>query len=362
MAYEGSVNTNMINSLSIRRFRGIEKLDISDIQRINLIAGRNNVGKSTLLEAIFLFQARTSPDIFMKLKDIRNFRAGGITGIWEPLFYQMDPEHGLSICQKEGEEEGEYTIKKDSNYLPYKVSGVSEDVLAQFRSSTKSSYSLLYQFSQGKYREKGHFCTDGDNILREATTNQPGNELHSGTPTRIIRTGNKGTEDFLIEEIGKKELSGEKKDIIQCLQEMDPSIEDIITVAQHGTVQLHIRTNGQWIPLQYAGDGAINLLYICLAILENKGGIVLIDEIENGLHYSMYKELWRIIDRLTQKANCQLFATTHSAEIIYAVQGNIEKTDGFAFYRLDADKGEKQAFRFSYDMMGQAAEMEMEVR
>lgn len=51
----------MYSSISIRNFRGIEALDASGFRRINLVVGRNNSGKTTFLEAMFVLCGSSNP-------------------------------------------------------------------------------------------------------------------------------------------------------------------------------------------------------------------------------------------------------------------------------------------------------------
>ena len=91
----------MIRDISIENFRGFESIDISDMNRITLISGRNNVGKSSILEALFLLMDHSSSDSFAKINGFRGSITGGAVALWSPLFYQMDTEREISICLKD---------------------------------------------------------------------------------------------------------------------------------------------------------------------------------------------------------------------------------------------------------------------
>jgi len=162
--------------------------------------------------------------------------------------------------------------------------------------------------------------------------------------------------------IGRLELTDKKQDVISVLQDLDPTIEDIVTISRQGVSQLHVRCDRGWIPLQYAGDGVIRLLQICLALTERPGGLVLVDEIETGLHYSVYGLLWKAIDKLSLQTDSQIIATTHSYELIAAIQDNIDAVEDFSYYRLGKNGSETSAHRFSYAMLDSALNSEMEVR
>jgi len=64
------------------------------------------------------------------------------------------------------------------------------------------------------------------------------------------------------------------------------------------------------------GDGINRILTIILALVNADNGYLLIDEFENGLHYSVQEKLWNIIFNLSKKLGIQVFATTHSEDCI----------------------------------------------
>jgi AAA15 family ATPase/GTPase len=68
------------------------------------------------------------------------------------------------------------------------------------------------------------------------------------------------------------------------------------------------------------GDGMNRILTIILALVNSDNGCLLIDEFENGLHYTVQENLWRIIFHLSKELNIQVFATTHSEDCIKGFQ------------------------------------------
>ncbi len=74
------------------------------------------------------------------------------------------------------------------------------------------------------------------------------------------------------------------------------------------------------LPLNSLGDGMQRILGIILALVNAKDGMVMIDEIENSIHYSVQHELWQVIFQLAHRLNVQVFATTHSWDCIEGFQ------------------------------------------
>lgn len=353
----------MINKIIIENFRGIPSLEVDQLKRISVFSGKNNVGKSTLLEALFLLMDHVSNDSFAKLNNFRGLFLSDVTTIWEPLFHNMDLDEAIKISTEDSDGLKRNLIyKKDTNYIPQSTSVIPEDVIAQFRATSKESYSLVFTYDEGEYKEEGHFAAGPSGILRQMTTSKPGNEIKKLKSTRFINPTNTRTTETVVDGIGKLELSNNKSIIIDILRELDPDIDDIVTISKQNVSQLHIRVKDRWIPLQYAGDGVMKMLHICLEMLERKNGLLLIDEIETGFHYSMYSKLWKIINKISKESDCQIIATTHSYEMISAITGITQDMDDIVYYRMGKSKDTISAHRYDYNMLDNALKSEMEVR
>ena len=304
----------------------------------------------------------TSPDSFIKLNNFRGSNLNGQKFIWEPLFHDLDTDQKIMINVIDGTSEGILSYEKDKNYLPGNINGIPDDIIAQFRASTRENYSLLFQYRLNDYTESGHFFSNGDSILRQVDTNLSGNEIIQMPTTQFINPTYARIMDTVIDSIGNLELSGKKDIIIEILQQLDPEIEDIVTISRNNVTQLHIRVGNKWLPLQYAGDGVMMILHICLAILERKNGILLVDELESGFHYSMYGKLWKIIESISKQTNCQVIATTHSYELISSVQNNLSDPDNFMYYRLGKEEKETKTYGFGFRNLISSINSDLEVR
>lgn len=119
-----------------------------------------------------------------------------------------------------------------------------------------------------------------------------------------------------------------KKLAIDVLREFDADIEDICyTKADDGSfLETIITKNGSNIPFSVYGDGIKKILYILNKLFDSSDSILLIDEIETGLHKKYYDTLFPVVFALAEKLNVQLFIATHSNEAIDAIlkYGNYE--------------------------------------
>ena len=161
------------------------------------------------------------------------------------------------------------------------------------------------------------------------------------------------------------ELDGKKQHIVEILKLIEPAISDLSTIVVNGVAQLFVKIDNQLLPLRLAGDGLNKLLFIILSIVVNPNSILLVDEIETGLHYSMFPKLWEIVAQAACENGCQIIATTHSYEcIVGAVDGinQAGKNSAFCFYRLGKNNTGSHVYRYSDDLLQTAVAADMEVR
>jgi|GEM_PF-647912 len=364
---KGKGKQKMLNNLTIKNFRGIQELDVTDMRRLVLLSGKNNVGKSSVLEAVFLMMDHLSPDSFTRMNNFRglNTPTNGV-GIWEPLFYQLNPDNDIQICATRGEDSLKLIYSKDDSYIPAQNGGLPQNVVGSFQSSAKRDYTLRFAFQvEGsvEYSEIGHFTISDNGMLREIYDENGEKQLMPLTYTSFVNNYFVRTDRAILDRMGKAEINGEKGKLIEFMNHIDPSITDIVTLSINGIPQLYIKTKNKLLPVQFSGDGINKLLYIVLSIMDAKDGIVLVDEIDTGFHHSMYKVLWEIVSDVSRDYNCQVIATTHSYEnIIGAIEGVKGCPEDFSFYRLGYDKEGLKTFRSSYDLLKSAIRSDMEVR
>jgi AAA15 family ATPase/GTPase len=120
----------------------------------------------------------------------------------------------------------------------------------------------------------------------------------------------------------------------------------------------------QMLPVSLMGDGLGRVLGILVRMANTPGGIVLIDEIENGLHYSLLSDFWRAIGDAAERFNCQVIATTHSYECIREAHSAFSQSDGYDFllHRLDRIDSGIEATTYDKAALSAAIKAEFEVR
>ena len=115
------------------------------------------------------------------------------------------------------------------------------------------------------------------------------------------------------------------------------------------------------IPLAVMGEGMTRLARLVLAISSSPDGVVLVDEVESGFHYSVLPKVWRVIDAAAAQFGVQVFATTHSFECIMAAHESLE-SDGFRLHRLQVYDSEVRSVTYEPDVIDAAMRHNLEVR
>lgn len=159
---------------------------------------------------------------------------------------------------------------------------------------------------------------------------------------------------------------GEKNIVLHALKVVEPRLTGISTIVVNDTPILHgeLENMERKIPLSNMGDGLARLTSLILYIINAPDSIVLIDEIENGFHYSILKDVWRVIDEASKPKNTQIFATTHSWECIVAAHNAFSESEkyDFALHRLDMVDDKIKAITYDQETLSASIEIGMDVR
>ena len=85
-----------------------------------------------------------------------------------------------------------------------------------------------------------------------------------------------------------------------------------------------IRSQSTPIPLASLRDGAIRLFGTVLSMINCQNGFLFIDGVENGIHYSIQENYWKLIFDMAKNFNVQVIVTTHSFDCIKAISNILE--------------------------------------
>lgn len=327
----------LLESLEIQNFRAFRYLQIERLGRVNLIVGKNNVGKTCLLEALWLYARRGDPEVIWKTLETREEIGHLVTletseeeraSAIKYLFYGrpeiQEPHHSIRIGAMNADDTaleigiGWYTRQVEEG-------GGLQLTLLQFEEvDLADNPTLRLRIQIGKKVDISVPIPD-DRVIR-------GKTRMVADAMRCVFTSAYGMSRV---EIGRLwdniALSNLEGDVVAALCIIDPNVERISIIGdQERRVQtgrmlgripiLKLLGRDSAIPIRNLGEGMNRMLGIALALVNAKDGFLLVDEIESGLHYSVQPDMWRMIFQVARRLNVQVFATTHSWDCIEAFQ------------------------------------------
>lgn len=360
---------NILKSINISKFRGLDHLIIEDFSRINLFIGRNNSGKSSILESIFLLIGMSNPGLPEKINQMRGLKiktADDFKYVFNKLNFNNNPEfkgafsdslhRTLRLNPIYGKLRGGASdhrdveiedLSSDASTASPNVTGIELDFSIKRTHQKKESYknSITYNFpslqlsQNNKYREE----------LQAVYIYGNSNDLNTlARYSEIVKL--------------------KKSDIVlSALQLIDPNIESIHALPDG--LFFSYKDIDELLPSNISGDGVRKYLNIITTIVERKNNIILIDEIENGLHYSAHSLLWKSILSMLNLFDVQLFISTHNIETLKCLKELLDESDyvdsqdKIAVYKLLHTKNAGiKTYRYSYGGFKEAIETETELR
>ena len=373
--------------LSIRNFRGIKSLSIGRLGRVTLIAGRNGVGKSTILEAVRIFAARGHR---MELAELLSGREELLVGYGkddEPvllpnfaaLFYDRTatPDTSISIGAKSGA--NALSIRALTfDELPGDIQKKFDDTLDdQNRQIIEVAYNGFKDLLIGRpfpYSYDPRFREVARRLRRSVKSLGSDDQesisvisfevLGPGIPSNSMLSRFWDSVVLTDREPLALEALGMVVDGIQGVAVVgDP---DVRRLGRSAGRRLVVRHNGHSapVPLKSLGDGATRLFAAGLALANCRDGFLIVDEVENGIHYTLQQSFWTMILRAARQYNIQVFATTHSHDCVKgfakAAKGT-EEAEGL-LVRLEAKDGGVQVIEYNEVDLETAADQGIEVR
>ena len=371
----------MLKSLQIKNYRLFEDFQLPRLAAINLFVGKNNSGKSALLEAIQIWATNANPEVLNEIVQARDGyweseleEQSGAGELVENPFRSMFRGHHLPEIGEPGIEVGpldgfKLTIQTNAYQFiqeqdVYRRVPLDRDALA-----TKDLVDVRYILEA---RQAENTWTLGP-IRNEARG------FRRSLPSRISREPKCTVQSVPAHNLSdqkisvlwdKVHLTDLEPTVTECLQLIAPGLIGIAFVGETPRVRgkripiVRLKDSIERVPLKTLGDGMTRLLEIALALVNCKDGILLVDEFENGLHWAVQPQVWRLVFALSKQLNVKVFATTHSQDCIRAFQSvwKVNEKAG-TFHRMDKN-GHSAPFATSYDCetLADAIQSEVEVR
>ena len=313
----------MLPSFEITNFRTFSHLRIERLGRVNLVVGRNNVGKTCLLEALRLFASDWPPSSIQSILHERNeFTVFSGTEKVLPVFESLF--HGRQISDT-----SKITLgSPDMPECTCTITTYPDTETAEERGPAGPAILLAIDSCDRQFNM--HADRSVSYTIRRGSPRFPG-----GPP---YLPADRLPEDVVAEWWDDVSLTDAEERIIRSLELMLP-IERVTFVdvgRQNRVAKVRVAGSGQPVSMRSLGDGVVRMFQIALALeyaaarkkpahekkttLDKLPDFLLIDEIENGIHYSLHADLWKSIFHLARSRNVQVFATTHSWDCIEGFQ------------------------------------------
>lgn len=344
----------MLTNFTIRNYKSIKELALPDLKRINLLIGRNNAGKSNILEALLLYATRFSYEsivqlntqnenkLLLALENQFDFRK-----LVLPLVTNQSVnilKRGIMLQSNQNKISLQNMKVRKIHHRNGEVSITCENFKEE-DDSINGVPKIVYYTSRGGIRWR--------NIIHNSQTQEI-------TPCIYLNCSKKQIDDVnhLWSTIG---LTDQKEELLKALKLIDPDIQDVAMLYNSliNDYAPYVRIHNEIQPLYSMGDGISHIFNVILSLLRVKNGILLLDELENGLHYKALKELWEIINRLSQELNVQVFVTTHSHDCIKSYN-EIVREEGILYC---ISRKENTLYKsFSYEEIDGFLAANMEIR
>lgn len=358
----------MLHSFHIKNYRGFKDFTIEPFERVNLITGSNNVGKTSLLEALYLNlapgtafylnldsnkeESSTWLNLFRGFKDV-GFRLDNVSK-WGWLFYGKDLSNNIELISK-GEHGGtqilkmQWLIEADGGGLPIPRDIPPDDLSIYLDTVLTNAEGKDFNW---RVEKNGHRALPPRFIL---DTN----------PLRLLLNASSRPPEEDTKWFSKLSDVGRQDEIINTLKLIEPRLKNLAISTSDGPAMIYGDVGiGRRIPMSQMGEGIVRLLSLVLEITNASGGAVLIDEIESGLHHSVLTKVWQAIAESARRSDTQIFATTHSWECIQAAHEAFLKSMHYdlRLHRLDRSNGDIKAVTYDKKTLDTSVEMNLEVR
>jgi AAA domain, putative AbiEii toxin, Type IV TA system/AAA domain len=350
----------LLRNLRISGFRRFREFRVDGLARVNLFVGSNQTGKTTMLEAAELVAMGTASGL---LRGPRRRRES--TWVKEEatssarrsldlshLFHGHALKVGATFEISSGSSSWVRCEVTEGEPYPATIVHAAEQTVLAF---------LFSSSSEEKIRQISPALPDS--MQGPALLSPP---RRSSRPVQFL-----GTDAVLASELRRLwdavVLTPDEEEAVAAIRIVEPDVERIAFLGEGRDARSILLTSAgteQRLSLASAGSGLKRLLTLALYLSAARGGYLLVDEIDTGLHHSVMVEMWRLVIEIAKRLRVQVLATTHSLDCVralaWAQEKNAELASEVVLHRVEPDL--PSTVRYTMNELVIAAEHHLEVR
>ncbi|HRI69859.1 MAG TPA: AAA family ATPase [Polyangium sp.] len=336
-------------AVEIKSFRGLHDVRLDGLSRVNIIAGKNNAGKTSVLEAL----AACCHPVDGKAWIDMVLRRGSRLPLDQQIrqLFPSDPE-GMPVRNIE------LSYERSGSPPQWRIEArlaERQELASEIPDEELTLANAIRTVTQiGLYLEPVGAAANSALRAQVEFSLRPGKTVPNARSVEDISTVSVTSqthraEGFQIALLASLDERAARDSILTLLRQFDADVEDV-EVYDPSSIRSAIRI---WhkqtgpTPISAFGDGFRRVLTYALALYRCRdGGVLLIDEIETAIHYSALRDAYAWLVRSCEAYDVQLFVTTHSLEAIDALlDATPEKLDT-TYFRLEARDRQTRVIRF----------------
>lgn len=332
----------MIKKLEINNYRKIQDLQLCDLRKINIFVGPNNCGKTSILESIILSSTFEDLDLLVNTLIARYY--GFNTSYFKAIF----PIGKKPMVSFETQID-EKILKTNISYSTHQkirkeeVTHVTDTVELQF--SYEYDRNVKKEEAVGLYKIR--FIDNGNEYSVE-TEKDNENRREIKIPCKFVSFSRYASNGTLIEEVDKVLNQNLRKELIQILNIFDDEIQNFEILGQERVIKIFKANEERPLTLNDYGNGMYKAFYIATSALLARNGVLLVDEIEAGIHNKALADFITRLLKVCTDNQVQLFLTTHSLEAIDIILEDCkEQLEETAIYHIRNKNDKTLAKRYS---------------
>jgi len=370
----------MLSTIELENYRGFKRYRLNGLARVNLLVGKNNCGKTSVLEAVHLLASGGSPEVLAETARLRGEivlapetqepYARRLPADLSHFFHghQFGPDAYFCVSTDQGL--GRLTVRVvdladvDGTLLFQDLEEVPPALAVRIEINSDSG---ARPFPDLPVTDEGALSLDTVRRLLPPfrKNREQARPVQFISPDSLEPRSMSAMWDRVIKDARESE-------VIRAVKILEPSIANIFFLSGDTThrvggragVLVAFEGTRRRDPLGSYGEGMRRLLALSLSLIQADGGILLVDEIDTGLHYSIMGDMWRLLVEGAKQANVQVFATTHSLDCVRGLAWLCDNYPSLgaelSIQKIECDL--EEAVALHADRITLAVDQEMEVR